>query len=316
MVSASSVKNTAGPSVPRPSASLIVVNDRNEILLVQRNPNSRSFAGAHVFPGGNFDEDDGCHRVTAIRETFEETGLLLARSRVDAGSERSAFQRLDQDVLNRARQSILLGQMAFSKFLDDAGLTPAVDELLPFTEWITPVQVPRRFHARFYVTFLRDTTPSPSGFSHGSKRDFVPTPDGGQEVISARFVHPVEALRAHEAKEMLFMPPQHYLVHVLAEVLGGEGTGEEEEAQRERVRRLAAGAFGRMVVMPRQMKGGGDGSVVLAFEGDEVVGGRVGARHRSVIVPGPGGVPTEIELQRNVDVFETGGVGTTRDAKL
>ena len=48
MTSASSATNGAGPSVPRPSASLIVINDRNEILLVQRNPKSRSFAGAHV----------------------------------------------------------------------------------------------------------------------------------------------------------------------------------------------------------------------------------------------------------------------------
>ena len=46
-------------------------------------------------------------------------------------------------MLNRARQSILLGQTVFNKFLDDAGSTPAVDELLPFAEWVTPVQVSR-----------------------------------------------------------------------------------------------------------------------------------------------------------------------------
>lgn len=82
--------------------------------------------------------------MTAIRETFEETGLLLARSRLSpVSAESSAPLRLDQDALNRARQSILLGRAGFSKFLEDAGLTPAVDELLPLTEWITPVQVPR-----------------------------------------------------------------------------------------------------------------------------------------------------------------------------
>lgn len=50
MVSTSSPTNSKLPSVPRPSASLIVVNDRNEILLVQRNLKSRSFAGAQVRP--------------------------------------------------------------------------------------------------------------------------------------------------------------------------------------------------------------------------------------------------------------------------
>ena len=98
-----------------------------------------------MFPGGNFDQDDGSYRVTAIRETFEETGLLLAKSRLVSIPDQPAplGHGLDQDALNRARQSILLGQNVFSKFLDGVGLTPAVDELLPFTEWVTPVQVPR-----------------------------------------------------------------------------------------------------------------------------------------------------------------------------
>jgi 8-oxo-dGTP pyrophosphatase MutT (NUDIX family) len=81
--------------------------------------------------------------VTAIRETFEEAGLLLAKSCMTSTTGGPATPQLDQDALNRARQSILLGKTGFSKFLDDAGLTPAVDELLPFTEWVTPAQVPR-----------------------------------------------------------------------------------------------------------------------------------------------------------------------------
>ena len=148
----------------------------------------------------------------------------------------------------------------------------------------------RRFHARFYITFLQDTD-APSRFSHGFKRDFIPSPDGGQaeqEVISARFVHPADALRAHKAKEMAFMPPQYYLISTLAEILSGDRSS---DAQRGRIRKLSGGAFGKMVVVPRQLKlGEGDRSVVLAYGGDELVDGPVGARHRSVIKPGPGGV--------------------------
>lgn len=142
----------------------------------------------------------------------------------------------------------------------------------------------RRFHARFYVTFLRDTTLF--GFSHGAKQDFIPTPDGGQEVISVRFVHPSEALRAHRTKEMMFMPPQNYLISALAEFLSG---GRNGEAQWTQVRQLAEGAFGKMVILPRQSKLE-DGRMLLAYEGDELVDGPVGARHRSIIRPGPGGV--------------------------
>jgi len=147
----------------------------------------------------------------------------------------------------------------------------------------------RRFHARFYVTFLHDT--SLSGFSHGAKQDFIPTPDGGQEVISARFIHPSEALRAFRMKEIAFMPPQYYLISTLTGILSG---GRNSEAQRMRVRQLSEGAFGRMVILPRQSKLG-DGRLLLAYEGDELVNGPLGARHRSIMKPGQGGVSSTTE---------------------
>ena len=85
---------------------------------------------------------------------------------------------------------------------------------------------------------------------------------------------------------MLLMPPQYYLISTLAEILTGDWNS---EAQRVRVREVAEGGFGGMIVNPRQSKVG-DGRVLLAYEGDELVDGSVGARHRSVIKPGPGGV--------------------------
>jgi len=89
---------------------------------------------------------------------------------------------------------------------------------------------------------------------------------------------------------MMFMPPQYYLISTLAEILTGD---RNSEAQRMRVRRLAEGAFGGMVILPRQSKLG-DGRGLLAYEGDELVDGPVGARHRSIIKFGPGGVSSVV----------------------
>jgi 8-oxo-dGTP pyrophosphatase MutT (NUDIX family) len=82
--------------VPRPSASVLLVSPQNQFLLLQRVKQSSSFASAHVFPGGNVSKfhdgempgpesperhvDSEIYRMAAIRETFEESGIILARN--------------------------------------------------------------------------------------------------------------------------------------------------------------------------------------------------------------------------------------------
>lgn len=89
-------KTKREPAVPRPSASVLLVSPQNQFLLLQRVKQSSSFASAHVFPGGNvctFHDgevpgpespdrhvDSDVYRMAAIRETFEESGIILARN--------------------------------------------------------------------------------------------------------------------------------------------------------------------------------------------------------------------------------------------
>jgi 8-oxo-dGTP pyrophosphatase MutT (NUDIX family) len=87
--------NPKKPSIPRPSASVLLISPSNQILLLHRVQTSSSFPSAHVFPGGNLSpsqdghipppEDPARHndslayRIGALRETFEESGMLLAK---------------------------------------------------------------------------------------------------------------------------------------------------------------------------------------------------------------------------------------------
>jgi 8-oxo-dGTP pyrophosphatase MutT (NUDIX family) len=89
-------KTKKEPAVPRPSASVLLVSPQNQFLLLQRVKQSSSFASAHVFPGGNVSTwhdgevpgpespdrhvDSDVYRMAAIRETFEESGIILARN--------------------------------------------------------------------------------------------------------------------------------------------------------------------------------------------------------------------------------------------
>lgn len=142
----------------------------------------------------------------------------------------------------------------------------------------------RRFHARFYLTFL----PSTSGFVSGGKRDFVPTPDGGQEIISARFIHPEEALAERSSGKIQFMPPQFYILTTLASILHGKRSSVE---QRNRIEKLAKGAFGRMVINPHtEREKDSEGRTILSYEGDELRGGPLGRLHRVLVRTAPDGV--------------------------
>ncbi|KAF7799542.1 hypothetical protein EIP86_010779 [Pleurotus ostreatoroseus] len=301
---ASTVNNP--PSVPRLSASVIVVNARNEILLVHRNPKAGAFAGMHVFPGGNFDKrQDASLNMTAIRETFEEAGLLLA-------SPRSGNSPSDA-VLDAARERVHSQRQLFQDFLSDNNMVADISALLPFTQWITPPNVPRRFDTQFYVTFL-ETTLAP-GFSSGTKLERLPTPDGGQEVVAARFVHPAAALRECELHKISLMPPQFYLVTTLAALLQGDKNTSE---QRKKIATLSSGAFGRMTINPRPLRQGvPEGWSILTYEGDEARGGKKGRLHRSLVKFAPGNTVTDVVLQRNFDIFtEAEELVADRNAKL
>ncbi|THG99960.1 hypothetical protein EW026_g2479 [Hermanssonia centrifuga] len=153
--------------------------------------------------------------------------------------------------------------------------------------------------AQFYVAFL-NAAPS-AGFSSGNKTERLPTPDGGQEVIAARFFHPAAALRECEAHRIALMPPQFYLVSTLASILDGNVNTLE---QRARVEALSSGVFGRMVINPRPLAHGApDGWSILTYEGDETRGGAKGRLHRSLVKFAGRGTVSEVVLQRNFDVF-------------
>lgn len=282
------------PPVPRPSASLVIVNHRNEILLVQRNPKASAFGGMHVFPGGNFDKkQDASLAVTAIRETFEESGLLLALANKPGTTSPPT---VSETVLDEARFAIHQQKMLFEDFLKENNLKLDFGALLPFTKWITPIGPPKRFETEFFVTFL----PASAGFSSGVKQERLPTPDGGQEVIEARFVPLPEALEDATSGKMRFMPPQVYIITTLAGILkGAENTAE----QRAQVQTLASGMFGKMCINPiGKGKDETTGRTILAFEGDETRGGSKGRLHRALVKMDKAG-PAGITLVRNFDVF-------------
>lgn len=115
---------------PRPSSSVLLLSPTNEILLLHRVQTSRSFASAHVFPGGNLDafhdgeipgagsparhRDGPAYRMGAIRETFEETGILLA-------TRNGALVDLSVEQRTEARKQVHGNEVRFGDFLQSIG---------------------------------------------------------------------------------------------------------------------------------------------------------------------------------------------------
>jgi 8-oxo-dGTP pyrophosphatase MutT (NUDIX family) len=112
-------------------------------------PGGADFApGAYVFPGGTVhagDADLGDEiRAAAVREVFEEVGILLAR-------KGRRFAR-DRDC-ERVR-ALTAGGSSFGAALGECGLEPAFDRLVFFARWVTPAQLRRRYDARFFLARL------------------------------------------------------------------------------------------------------------------------------------------------------------------
>lgn len=140
--------NEGPPVTPRPSATVLLV--RGEVpweLLMVRRPGGADFApGAWVFPGGTVQEDDRAWddeiRAAAVRELFEEAGILLARGARDAEC--------------RWVTRLLEGGATFGEALQKAGIQPDLEALAMYARWVTPSLLRRRFDARFYLARMPD----------------------------------------------------------------------------------------------------------------------------------------------------------------
>jgi 8-oxo-dGTP pyrophosphatase MutT (NUDIX family) len=165
--------NEGPPVTPRPSATVLLVRGRSpwELLLVHRPGGADFFANAYVFPGGTAHADDMGYsdeiRMAAVRELFEEVGILLAR-------RGGTFAR--EKECEKVR-SIVAGGKTFGEALRELRLEPALDRLVMFARWVTPSLMRRRYDARFFLATL------PPGQvvrpQEGEVTDFVwTTPDG------------------------------------------------------------------------------------------------------------------------------------------
>lgn len=172
--------------------------DGPEVFMVRRH-HAMGFAGdALVFPGGRLDDADAAIadnlsicarvpgvetdgmalRVAALRETFEESGILLARRNGMVVTGRMALG------FSEDRQSVARTAGGFAAFLARESLVLASDFLIPFAHWITPPIYPKRYDAMFFLA--------------EPPRDQVGSHDGTESVDSL-WIAPARALAAGDS---------------------------------------------------------------------------------------------------------------------
>lgn len=198
---------------PRPASTILLLRDAAargvdgksrdeiEVFMMVRHYEIDFNSGALVFPGGSVDKGDKeiianpslysggegldeatlSFRIAAIRETFEESGILLARPK---GSKDLVDAKRASEIEAANRAALCESKISFLKVLTDNGMLLALDELVPYAHWITPEGMPKRFDTWF---FLAAAPPEQLG-AHD-----------GKESTDSIWVSPREALEGGES---------------------------------------------------------------------------------------------------------------------
>ena len=160
-------------------------------------------------------EDSEAYRHAAIRECFEESGLLLARD----GSIEGALLDLSDEERDRGRKEIHAEETSFQIWVEQRNAAIDIQGLVPFTRWLTPSDVPKRFSTQMYLYFLPLLDSSVSSRTDKATQMHIPTPDGGIEHTAARFLYPQEWLDLARNGEIILYPPQFFLLSIIAPFL-------------------------------------------------------------------------------------------------
>ena len=174
-----STPSIPAPAVtPVPAATIVLMRDTGsglEVLLVRRSPRAGFVPGAFVFPGGLVDPGDAApeaiarfqglsperaaarlgllgedppaiaYYVTAVREAFEETGILVSSQGESPSGRTPAVPSYE------VRADLLDRRISFAVALERLGCRIAADEIAYFAHWITPERAPRRYDTRFFA---------------------------------------------------------------------------------------------------------------------------------------------------------------------
>jgi 8-oxo-dGTP pyrophosphatase MutT (NUDIX family) len=239
---------------PVDAATVILLREKDEkqfeLFLMKRHRAQSFMAGAYVFPGGKLDNGDRDEELLdhvlefngrlareqlqepeldehcalalylcAIRELFEETGVLLA------DSEGRKLTDCLPELLDR-RITLQNGEQQFTAFAKQEKLSFLPGNMIPYSRWITPVVEPKRFDTRFFLARL------PKG--QQAKHD-------GVELIDSIWLTPEEALKRQKKDKLLLMPPTLLTIEELCEFETVEQAF--EQARRARIFPLLPEAF-------------------------------------------------------------------------
>lgn len=220
----------ATPASPRPAATIILMRDAPgaeaavEVLLMRRQRSSGFVPGAWVFPGGRVDTADSgpalYERIdglssnptppvefwtAALREVFEETGVLLARRRDgDWAPDATADRRME-----RFRKQLMDDEVSLMDVLERRGLQLDASAMVHVGHWVTPVVEPRRYDTHFFaaaVPAAREARPDP------------------REMTDARWLTPRAALAAFERGDLPMVFPTVKTLESLTEYRSVEHT--------------------------------------------------------------------------------------------
>ncbi|ONK13039.1 NUDIX domain-containing protein [Streptomyces sp. MP131-18] len=193
------------PVPPRRAATVMLLRDGAEgaveVFLLRRRASMAFAAGAYAYPGGSVDPRDGPDNeeeggegnadgavvAAAVRETFEEAGVLLAGPPPGGLVADVTGADWEED-----RAALAGGRLPFADFLNRRGLVVRTDLLGRWARWITPEFEARRYDTHFFVAAL------PAGQR---------TRNASTEADRTLWLRPGDAVAAYERGELLMMPP-------------------------------------------------------------------------------------------------------------
>jgi 8-oxo-dGTP pyrophosphatase MutT (NUDIX family) len=209
-------EGTLTPVVPKRAATVMLLKDTADgpaVHMLRRRASMAFAGGAYAYPGGGVDPRDDEHHIrwagptrawwakrlgvdeataqaivcAAVRETYEEAGVLLAGESDDSVVGDTTGEDWEAD-----RAAVAAREFSFAEFLDRRGLVLRSDLLGAWTRWITPEFESRRYDTWFFVAAL----------PHGQR-----TRNASTEADRTVWIRPQEAADGYDKGELMMMPP-------------------------------------------------------------------------------------------------------------